>query len=1036
MSRRPRTWKCRHAAAVIAILATQVPFAGMGGAARSDTAGAVALDDAMRRGSERYPLDIPSQAVGKALILFGEQTGVSVIVQHDAREVVTNAVTGTHTVPEGLRLLVRGTDLAYRYRDRGVVISRKPKDLPADPSRFPTPNESLPSDVVAPAASRRSGAYPAEENQTPRTKYLPEVIVVTGSRIGLTPSQVSSHMVVVKGPHLTDSGVPAVLLGDLPQNTRHTPLDVGTDLLVKEARSPGDTTFVPGCDHLKWAVDHQQLNHLKGGVPINLPINLRGLGSRGTLLLVDGKRIGRSGLLGGYTDISSIPAEMVERVEIQLDGASALYGADAFGGVVNIILRDDYEGTTVKLRRTTGLAGAYGGIHALVAGTNTWASGTLTGLLSNYTTKNRILTHDPARDFLDRANPSFANGALLGERGRSASRQRTHLRLSLVQNLGGNMDVSASFAYVPGHTSNTVEQRWATSDPLNLDSALPLAHLRQLGVARLPAITTEGETDRCTFSAGVDGSFDALPRWEWHLGVDHTREYTSSTTSRELSLDLLHTALIDGSYKRLANAPPEDRLQPFLLSDQVFGARNEDLLVELYAKRSFAVLPAGKINVLLGVSALDSELEFAHERDPHARHVPIVAPDALGLFPIHPGSKVVAAANPSGIDDIVRSDPTGGAPRPQATTRSTFAELQIPLLAERTLVERLSVNGAVRREHTPLYGANTTWSIGAVWKINDDLRVRLRKGTSFSAPPIWLSSRPTEIAPIDVFFDERCDSSKAPCSRKCLCDASIVTGGRSTLLPESATSWSYGVEYAPSQLEGFRTILNYSKTELRNRIDGVTPLALSLIPRLTDDLVDRYAAVYRFGEDGEFLGLDARATNIGSLLVATYDFSADYQRETGWGTWSLSANVTMYDRYESRLGPRAVLEDLVGLPHAVPRFKQHARLGWMRGNLRAALNASHRNDADKRYRAIDSRISLKYPVVLDFTVAYRLGNDAFGPMKNLRVNLGVSNLAKGHTRWVESSWNPTGYQSRSTSYTEVTSPWTERAYFLELAHTF
>ena len=1035
MSRRPRTWPSRPAVAAIAILATLVPFAGIMGAAPSDTGAAVALDEAMRRGSERYPLDIPSQPVGKALILFGKQTGLSVIVQHDAREVVTNAVAGTHTVPEGLRLLVHGTNLDYRYQDRGVVVSRKPKDLSAV-SRLSTPNESLSGDIVAPAEPRQPSAIGADESETPGTKQLPEVVVVTGSRIGLAPSQVSSHMVVVEGTHLADSGVPSVLLGDLPQNTRHTPLDVSTDLLATQAKSLGGTTFLPGCDHLKWGVDQQQLEHLKGAVPTNVPMNLRGLGSRGTLLLVDGKRIGRTGLLGGYTDISSIPAEMVERVEIQLDGASALYGSDAFGGVVNIILRDDYEGTTVKLRRTTGLAGAYGGIHALVAGTNAWSSGRLTGLLGNYTTKNRILTHDPARDFLDRANPSFANDPLLGESGRSASRQRTHLRLALVQHLGGNMDVSASFAYVPGHTSNTVEQRWATSDPLHDDLALPLAHLRQLGMAQLPAITTEGETDRWTFSASVDGFFDAMPGWEWHFGVDHTREYTNSTTSRELSLEAVRTALIDGSYKRLANVPPEDRLQPFLLSAQTFEARNEDLLVELYAKRSFAVLPAGKLNVLLGVSALNSELRFAHERDPFARHVPVVAPDALGLFPIHPGSKLVAAANPLGIDGVVGSDPTGGAPTPETTTRSMFAELQIPLLSERPLVEKLSVNGAVRRELTPLYGANATWSVGAVWKINDDLRVRLRKGTSFSAPPIWLSSRPTETAPIDVFFDERCDSSNAACSRTCICDATIVTGGRSSLLPESATSWSYGIEYTPSQLAGFRTILNYSKTELDNRIDGITPLALSLIPRLTDDLFDRYDAVYRFGEDGEFLGLDARATNIGSLLVATYDFSADYQRETAWGTWSLGANVTMYDRYESRLGPREVLEDLVGLPHAVPRFRQHARLGWVRGNLSAALNASHRDDADKRYRAIDSRVSLKYPVVLDFMVAYRLGNDAFGPMKNVRVNLGVSNLAKGHTRWVESSWNPTGYQSRSTSYTEVTSPWTERAYFLELVHTF
>ena len=122
MSRRPRTWPSRPAvAAAIAILATLVPFAGIAGAAPSDTGVAVALDEAMRRGSERYPSrTFPANPVGKALILFGQQTGLSVIVQHDAREVVTNVVAGTHTVPEGLRLLVQGTDLNYRYQDRAA----------------------------------------------------------------------------------------------------------------------------------------------------------------------------------------------------------------------------------------------------------------------------------------------------------------------------------------------------------------------------------------------------------------------------------------------------------------------------------------------------------------------------------------------------------------------------------------------------------------------------------------------------------------------------------------------------------------------------------------------------------------------------------------------------------------------------------------------------------------------------------------------------------------------------------------------------
>ena len=1033
MTARLGTWPCRGVVAAVAILATQIPFADTAGAERSGTPAALAFDEA-RRGGERYPLDIPSQPVGKALILFGEQTGLSVIVQHDARDVVTNAVAGTHTIPEGLRMLVRGTDLDYRVRDRGVVVSRKPKPLPSAPLSAPKTAFQGPSpgDVVLPVGTRQPGVTPQKQPSHPK----PEVIVVTGSRIGLPPSQVSSHIVVMEGPHLTDPQVANVSFGDLSQNTRSTPLDAGTDLLAKEAKSLGGSTFVEGCDHLKWGVDPQQLDHLKGAALTNLPMNLRGLGSRGTLLLVDGKRIGRSGLLGGYSDISSIPADMVERVEIQMDGASALYGSDAFGGVVNVILRDDYEGTTLKLRRTTGLAGAYGGVHALVAGTNSWTSGRLTGWLGNHTTKNRVLHHDPTRDFLGRANPSYADDPLVGESGRSASRQRTYLRLALVQNLASDMDVSASLAYAPGSTSSTVDQSWAAPDPLNPDSATPLARLGQLVGSELPAMTTAGETNRWTFSASVDGAFDALPGWQWHFGVDRTREHTDSRTSRELSLDLLQGAMYDGSLKRLANAAPEDRLQPFLLSDQIFETSNEDLLLEFYAKRSFDVLPAGKLDVLVGVSSLDSDLRFVHQRDPFARHVPVVAPDALGLFPIHPGSTVVADPVSSGIDGVVEADPNGRGPGRGTTTRSTFAELQLPLLSERRWVDKLSVNAAVRREAGGTHGANTTWSVGAVWKINDDVRVRLRKGTSFSAPPIWLSSRPTQTAPIEVFFDDRGDSSKLLCSRTCSCDASIITGGRSSLLPESATSWSYGVEYAPSRIKGLRTILNYSRTELHNRIDGVTPLALSLIPRLTDDLLDRYDGVYRFGGDGEFLGIDARAANLGSLLVATYDFSADYRRETAWGTWSLRASVTMYDRYESLLGQRNVVENLVGLPHAVPRFKQHARLGWTRGNLSAALNASHRDDADKRYRAIDSRVSLKYPVVLDFTVAYRLGNDAFGAMKNMRVNLGASNLAKGHTRWVESSWNPTGYQSSSASYTEITSPWTERAYFVELVHTF
>ena len=88
-------------------------------------------------------------------------------------------------------------------------------------------------------------------------------------------------------------------------------------------------------------------------------INLRGLGSRSTLILVNGRRRSGSALAAGsFTDISSIPLSQVESINIVTDGASAIYGADAVGGVVDIILRKDYDGGQLQVRHENSATGA------------------------------------------------------------------------------------------------------------------------------------------------------------------------------------------------------------------------------------------------------------------------------------------------------------------------------------------------------------------------------------------------------------------------------------------------------------------------------------------------------------------------------------------------------------------------------------------------------------------------------------------------------------------------------------------------------
>ena len=147
-----------------------------------------------------------------------------------------------------------------------------------------------------------------------------EGIVVTGSRIAqpnltsISPIQTVGEEEVVLGgrPQTID------ILTQLPQVTQNPGVDLG-----------------PTSDPLSGP----------GGVST---VNLRGLGPQRTLVLVDGRRLGvgdpNTGNPNPAPDINQIPSQLIERIEVLTGGASAVYGSDAIGGVVNFIMRDDFEG--------------------------------------------------------------------------------------------------------------------------------------------------------------------------------------------------------------------------------------------------------------------------------------------------------------------------------------------------------------------------------------------------------------------------------------------------------------------------------------------------------------------------------------------------------------------------------------------------------------------------------------------------------------------------------------------------------------------
>ena len=137
-----------------------------------------------------------------------------------------------------------------------------------------------------------------------------DTIVVTGSNIRRVDIETSNPVVTIDRAAIQQSG--KLTLGDLLQNL--------------PAVTGGNT--------------NPQVNNGGGGGSSS--IGLRGLGSSRTLVLVNGQRIIANG--PGGADPNSIPANMIERIEVLTDGASSVYGSDAIAGVVNLILRSNYQG--------------------------------------------------------------------------------------------------------------------------------------------------------------------------------------------------------------------------------------------------------------------------------------------------------------------------------------------------------------------------------------------------------------------------------------------------------------------------------------------------------------------------------------------------------------------------------------------------------------------------------------------------------------------------------------------------------------------
>lgn len=268
--------------------------------------------------SESHHFAISASDSATVIREFAAQSGVQILV---AAKTVggkrLNAVRGEHSMDEALTLMLEGTGLVHRYMGERAVA------LVADASTSAAPVRAG-EDQGAAREARSDTATIGTAAATESVQL--EEIVVTGTNIkGASPA--GSPVIVIDEKAIQRSGYSTTeqLIQSLPQNVRGSSEGATADGLLGTGALRG-------------------LNSTRGS-----GADLRGLGSKSTLTLINGHRIAPSAG-GTFTDLSLIPITAIERIEVLADGASAIYGADAVGGVLNIILKKDFDGSESRAR--------------------------------------------------------------------------------------------------------------------------------------------------------------------------------------------------------------------------------------------------------------------------------------------------------------------------------------------------------------------------------------------------------------------------------------------------------------------------------------------------------------------------------------------------------------------------------------------------------------------------------------------------------------------------------------------------------------
>jgi len=618
----------------------------------------------------------------------------------------------------------------------GAAIGRWPRPAPATARRRYMAGAA----ILFTLAGTATGARGADSGG-------PEEITVTGSRIKNSDAAAANPISV-----LSTADIEATKASSIEDLFQHT---IGVD-------------FNGGS---------QATNNNGGGGTSN--IGMRNLGPQRTLILIDGQRL--IPYNGGSPDLNAIPMAMVERIEVLRDGASSIYGADAIGGVVNIITKKNADGMTFD---------SYAGTSGHGDGTSYSATGTLA---HNFERGNLMISvgHEQT-DAIPQANRSWATATHADDPNFPVSSSYRNQIADALQDENSNtvwlngqtLDVTKDCQKIVAQTVGNVcingvaklnASYWQTlTSSITRNQINSSAHydLTDDIVLKLSGFYTERQSEQLLRPEPILGDMFATPTFPglfippgyagnttgqtvvgmWTPSAFGPRDYKQSSDTYRINVglagDLFGKYDWEAGYVFQANHTIQETLNEgnMLNLAQYIGqlpcfntpggCSNGQPTVPL----NLFNLPSSLTPQLRNYLTFDN-LDILHEHERYA-YGTISGPLAdlpAGPLKIALGGEIRHEDFSNVPDGLViegfgdgQQFPTFGA----YNVASTYAELNAPILTDLPAVQSLTADLSTRFDHYSDFGNAVTYKSGLDWAVTPDLRLRGGYSKGFRAPQI------------------------------------------------------------------------------------------------------------------------------------------------------------------------------------------------------------------------------------------------------------------------------------------------------------